>query len=583
MSGRCGIGSTLLTVLIATLVGGCGGTSTLPPPLRPQPVAWADTLPIPEPAARDPLEVPKIMDDAVAGEISRGISIRRAVGMGHEAVNLTAFDDVAPSAWFEHRNVVRRMTPAEILRGPTTGTGPDTTGALEIISAKVQGVSPGFNIRDARGDRYVVKFDPKGYLHMSSAAGVISNRLLHAAGYHVPEDFVFVFSKSKLKVAEGATIRGEDFEERPLTLAVALDVLAMTDTLPDGRYLAVTSKFVPGPPKGPFFFDGVREDDPNDWYHHEYRRELRGLYVVSSWINHVDMRWMNTMDAYVPPGYLKHYLIDFAASLGSGTTRPHEPREGTEYNVDIWPSLGRVVSLGFYQVGWENRSWEVIDPTLGWFEGEEFDPAAWKPNWPNRAFQLRTDRDGYWGAKLVGSFTDEQIRAAVEAGQLPSRRAADTLAAILMIRRDLVVNHWYRKVSPLERLEVIRKQPAGVGEGVSPSSAELVFTDLGLSAGLREPGETVYRWRFRHEALGRDWRGASVAQEVGDEQRILLTGPAESPGRDPQNVTLIGEDAIAKLEVRVEERVSGDQLPTATVWLEWWDSESAYRVVGLEH
>ena len=573
-------GGAVATLMAAILGAACGGASTLPLPLRPEPVPWADTLPIPEPAARDPIEIPKIMDDAVAGEVSRVISIRNAVGMRHEALNLTRFDDVVPSAWFEHRNATRRLTLPEVRAGPTSGTGPDTTGALEIISAKVQGVSPGFNIRDARGDRYVVKFDPRGFLHMSSAAGVISNRLLHAAGYHVPEDFVFVFSKSKLRVAEGATIRGEDFEDRPLTLEVAYDVLEMTDSLPDGRYLAVTSKFVPGPPKGPFFFDGVRKDDPNDWYHHEHRRELRGLYVVSSWINHVDMRWMNTMDAYVPPGYLKHYLIDFAASLGSGTTRPHEPREGAEYNVDLWASLGRVFTLGFYEVGWEDREWEVIDPTIGWLEGETFDPGGWKPNWPNRAFQRVTDRDGYWGAKLVGSFTDDQIRAAVEVGRLPSRWAADTLADILIARRDRVVEHWYGKVSPLEDFEVL--VDSGDSSGSAPG-LEIGFADLGITAGLWEAGGVGYRWELEHRALDRVWSGWSDARPARSGQRILLAAGRREPGRAPQDSSPDDRKNMARLTVSVENRIDGSRQPPATVWLEWVASSDSYRVAGLEH
>jgi hypothetical protein len=575
-------GSLIGVAMCAVLAAGCGRASTLPPVLGPEPIAYADTLPIPEPEARDPLEVPRILDDAVAGEVSRGLSVRRAVGKQHEALNLTSFDDVVPSAWFAHRNAVRRMTTDEIRVGPTTGSGPDTTGVLEIISAKVQGVSPGFNIRDARGDRYVVKFDPKGFLHMSSAAGVISNRLLHAAGYHVPEDFVFVFSKSKLRVAEGATIRGEDFEELPLTLDVALDVLALTDSLPDGRYMAVTSKFVPGPPKGPFFFDGVREDDPNDHYHHEYRRELRGLYVVSSWINHVDMRWMNTMDAYVPPGYLRHYLIDFAASLGSGTTRPHEPREGLEYNVGLWAGLGRVFTLGFYQVGWENMTWEVIDPTIGWLEGESFDPARWKPNWPNRAFQLATDRDGYWGAKLVGSFSDAQIRAAVEAGRLPNSHAADTLASILMLRRDLVVKHWYGKVSPLESFEV-EQDPADPVVQQSEGAFGVQFDDLGVRAGLWAPEEVGYRWEFVHDGLDRDWHGIGSATGTGDSQRVSIQPGDRDPERPPQGSRLSPEDSLAKLVVHVVRRLDDNAHAPVTVWLEWVAETESYHVVGLEH
>ena len=563
------------------LATGCGGASTLPLSLRPEPIAYADTLPIPEPEARNPLEVPLILEDAVGGEVSRGLSVRRAVGEEHEALNLTRFDDVVPSAWFAHRNPARRMTTDEVGRGPTTGSGPDTTGALEIISAKVQGVSPGFNIRDSRGDVYVVKFDPKGFLHMSSAAGVISNRLLYAAGYHVPEDYVFVFSRSKLAVAEGATIRGQDFKDRPLTLDVALDVLALTDSLPDGRYLAVTSKFVPGPPKGPFFFDGVREDDPNDYYHHQFRRELRGLYVVSSWINHVDMRWMNTMDAYVPPGYLRHYLIDFAASLGSGTTRPHEPREGMEYNVGLWPGLGRVFTLGFYQVGWENMTWEVIDPTIGWLEGEDFDPGGWKPNWPNRAFQLATDRDGYWGAKLVASFSDAQIRAAIEAGRLSSRHAADTLASILMVRRDLVVSHWYEKVSPLENFEVeeMTADPVVGRDGVTFG---VQFDDLGVRAGLWTPGEVEYRWELEHGALDRNWQGIASTTGAGERQRVSVGPGDRDPGTRPDG-PLPPEESLAKVMLRVVQRSSGEAHPPVTVWLDWIPDSGSYRVVGLEH
>ncbi len=570
---------------LAVALAGCGASrgGLLP---RPEPVAWADTLPIAEPEGRDPLEAGKILDDALAGEVSRVISLRRLFGEEHEALNVTRFDEVVPSAWYEPRNTVRPLTPDEVFRGPTASAGPDTTGPLEIVSAKVQGISPGFNIRDRRGDRYVVKFDPKGFLHLSSAAGVISNRLLHAAGWHVPEDYVFVFSRRKLAVAEGATVRGQDFEESPLTLDLAFDVLALTDSLPDGRYLAVGSKFVPGPPKGPFYFDGRREDDPNDHYAHEHRRDLRGLYVMSSWINHVDMRWMNTMDAYVAPGYLRHYLIDFAASLGSGTIRPHEPREGLEYNVDFWASLARVATLGFYRVGWEDRDWEVIEPSIGWLEAEEFDPGRWKPNWPNAAFSRVTARDGYWGAKIVGSFTDEQIRAAVRAGRLPTTSAADTLARILMTRRDRIVDHWYRKVTPLERLEVVAS-PDACGETTPlPSGGFLLaFDDLGLGAGLWRPDAVSYRWELRHDAAGTSWRGAGPGLDCGRagvSRRGLVVGPPATGTAVPVPGGPRGEPARVRLRLGIE-LADGTRLRPMTVWLEGRADGLTYTVAGWEH
>ncbi|MFO7586952.1 MAG: hypothetical protein R6X22_02675 [Gemmatimonadota bacterium] len=579
-----------LAALAALGLAGCGGASRVPLPLRPEPVSYADTLPIPEPEAREPLEAPKLFDDALAGEVSRVLGIRRAAGRRHEALNVTRFDDVVPSAWFEPRNAVRRLSPEEVFRGPTTSAGPDTDGPLEIVSAKVQGISPGFNIRDSRGDRYVVKFDPKGFLHLSSAAGVISNRLLHAAGWHVPEDYVLVFSKERLAVAEGATIRGEDSEEGPLTLAAVLEVLALTDSLPDGRYLAVASKFVPGPPKGPFYFDGVREDDPNDHYRHEHRRDLRGLYVVSSWLNHVDMRWMNTMDAYVEPGYLRHYLIDFAATLGSGTIRPHEPREGLEYNADFWASMGRLVTLGFYRVGWEDRQWEVIDPSIGWLEAEEFEPGRWKANWPNAAFSRVTARDGYWGAKIVGSFTDEQIRAAVRAGRLPSESAADTLARVLVARRDRIVDHWYRRVTPLERFEVV---PGGTeadacGASLAPEAPAFVlaFDDLGLGAGLWTTDGITYAWELEHAALGRSWTGVAPAVDCpvrGEAARraLLIAPDGRKPGRDPGR-RLAGGDALATLRLQGV-LPDGTELRPLVVWLRRAGDAPGYTVAGLEH
>jgi hypothetical protein len=282
----------------------------------------------------------------------------------------------------------------------------------------------------------------------------------------------------------------------------------------------------------------------------------------------------------VPPGYLKHYLIDFAASLGSGTTRPHEPREGSEYNVDLWASLARVFTLGFYDVGWEDREWDVIDPTIGWLDGENFDPGGWKPNWPNRAFQLATDRDGYWGAKLVGSFSDEQIRAAVEAGRLPDRRAADTLAAILITRRDLVVDHWYRKVSPLENFVVVT---AAGGRSESALDLEIRFDDLGLEAGLWKPEDVSYRWELEHAELDRDWNGTTVPRPDGSRSRIRLTPARSEEESSPGALPLHGGQELARLKVSVEHTRDGVRQRPVTVWLEWSESTDSYRVAGLEH
>jgi len=564
------------TATATALLSLAGCAQQMPLALRPEPIPYVDTLPIAEPAEREPLEITQLMHDAISGEISKGLSVRRLVNRSHEALNITRFDDVVNSAWFEHRNDVRRLSPLETFKGPTTDTGPDTTGPIILTQAKLQGISPGFHIEDSRGVRYVVKFDPQGFQHLSSSAGVIANRLMYGAGYHVPEDYMFRFRRDHITgVEEGATYLDEEFVEHPLEIDLVDEILSRVDTLPDGRFLAVASQYVPGPPLGPFHFSGTRKDDPNDWYVHEHRRDLRGLYVVSSWVNHVDMRFANTMDAFVEPGYVRHYLIDFAASLGSGTIRPHYPREGAEYNFDWWPTLARLFSAGFYRQGWEREAHQSIDPSIGWMQVETFDPGGWKANWPNEAFVNMTVRDAYWGAKLVGSFTDEQIHAAVNAGELPNEFAADTLSDMLSYRRDRIVEYWYAMVSPVERPQVIQSNAAEPGAGFA-----LSFDDYGIRDGAWTADGISYRWELRHSALDRSWEGVTPAIE-GAGQRIQITPPTGavelSAGRE-----LTGEQTLATLQITVTGR---DSLRgrAATVHLVWDVASGRYRVAGLEH
>jgi hypothetical protein len=554
-----------LAVLTLLVWGVTACSVGVPTPSSPSPIAWVDTLPIVEPQSRDVLELPRLIRTSMSGEFSDALGLRAITRKHHEALNTNHFDDVENSAWFVHRNGRQKLTPEEVFRGPTTSEGP-AAGRLTIVAAKVQGISPGYTIRDSEGDRYVVKFDPKGFLYLSSGAGVISNRLLHAAGFNVPEDYIFRFETDLLDVDPEATVTDEDFIEQPLTLQVARDALARTDSLPDGRFVSVASKFVPGPPKGPFFFEGVRADDPNDHYVHESRRELRGLSIVSSWINHVDMRFMNTMDAYVSPGFLRHYLIDFAATLGSGTIRPHEPREGLEYNFDFWDTMGRVFTLGFHNAGWEKTEWEPIHPTIGWMAAEDFNPAQWKPNWPNEAFNSATDRDAYWGAKLVGSFDEAQIRAAVAAGSLPDAWAADTLVDILIVRRAKIVEYWYSRVSPIETL--------ALGTSAAGESG-LLFEDLGIRDRAWTAQQTSYAWQFEDPATGVRQSGSLGATGPGAGQRLMIPDLAGDSARPPQT-----DERYATVEVLVERDGHASPRP-AVVYLRW--TGETYQVVGLMH
>jgi len=93
-------------------------------------------------------------------------------------------------------------------------------------------------------------------------------------------------------------------------------------------------------------------------------------------------------------------------------------------------------------------------PSVGFVESKVFDPAGWRPDYPNPAFDERTERDVRWGARIVAGFTDDHIRAAVEAGHYTDPRAAEYITRILIERRDKLVRRWLG-VSP-SRIAVSR-------------------------------------------------------------------------------------------------------------------------------
>jgi hypothetical protein len=81
-------------------------------------------------------------------------------------------------------------------------------------------------------------------------------------------------------------------------------------------------------------------------------------------------------------------------------------------------------------------------------ESEVFDPSNWRPDYPNPAFDDRTERDIRWGARIVAGFTDDHIRAAVAAAHYTDPRAAAYITRILIERRDKLVERWLGKTVP---------------------------------------------------------------------------------------------------------------------------------------
>jgi len=475
-------------------------------PLQDAPVVWydADDAPIPVPAEREPSLVWDQVAQSVLAPADRAFRpsrIGREVGTlfggqpTRRASNVNELGEVPNSSWFENRIGLAPMTPDEIAGGAGIGDGPDTTDVWTVVSAKTQGVTPGFNVRDAKGDVYVIKFDPPEYPNLASAAGVISGRILHACGYHVPDDAIVYFRRDRLVLGEGVRLKLPDGTRRDMTVA---DLDAILDQVPseNGSWRAISSKFLSGRPLGPFSYEGTRDDDPNDRIPHQHRRELRGLYTIAAWIAHFDTKQHNSLDMYVGEpgeGYVRHHLIDFASTLGTGANGPTY-RIGFEYTLDLPPVGGRLLALGLHEDAWRGieRPLDGELSEVGNFEAEIFDPREYKPLQPNTAFANQNDHDGYWAAKIVSAFTDAGIRAAVEEGRYEDPRATDYVTEVLIARRDKIARAWFDVVPPLDFFR--------------SHGGRVTFHDLGAERGVY-PGTTP-RYRVSVAAVDADRGGA---------------------------------------------------------------------------
>jgi hypothetical protein len=301
------------------------------------------------------------------------------------ARNVNTLGEVPDSSWFTNRIGVRDLSPAELARGPDGLEGPDVSGPITVIAAKSGGITPGFTIRDGRGEVFFVKFDPEAWPHLSTAADVLGAKFFHAAGYFVPENYIAYVRRDQLRIAPDAKVSAHG-RKRPMAEADLESILARAAREEDGRVRIVASRRLSGEPLGPHKYHGTRGDDPNDVFPHEDRRDLRGLRVLCAWLNHDDSRSVNTQDMYVREGdrrYVRHHLIDFSSILGAGSSprkeiAPQNPRAGNEYILEVGPGLRSLFTLGLWERPWRRIRYDVR-PEIGRIEGEAFRPEAWKP------------------------------------------------------------------------------------------------------------------------------------------------------------------------------------------------------------
>ena len=515
----------------------------------PAEVVWdaRDARPVPEPAEDDEgdfiwwdgawamtfYQFGKVLD---LGTLGRSVGESLGLVGPREAWNVNALDEVPDSTWFTNRHHLRPRSPRALARGPNQGAPPSRDGPLRIRSGKALGQSPGFLVEDERGHRYLVKFDPPSIPDMATGAEMVSSKILHALGWNVPEYHLFRLDPDRLEVGPGATTKDKYGRKRPLTSEDVDRVLERAARRPDGLYRAIASRLVPGAPKGPFRTLGVRPDDPNDRVPHQHRRDLRGLRVVSAWIHYTDARRGNFYDTFVPHeddpegrGHLEHYLLDFSSTLGSGNVAYKDPKDGHEYFVDPPVIFRSLFSLGLWVKPWEDPP-PVREPALGTFGAEHFDPERWRTRYPNPLFDHATVLDEFWGARLVASFRDADLRIAVAAGEWSNPDAAEALFRILRERRDTIAATWFRteRILPADRFVLedgwLRYVDLAVRSGlVPPARARYAFRIPGAAWEERDRpearvpvGEGVVELRASHDG-GRSWSPVTRVRVSGGE------------------------------------------------------------------
>jgi hypothetical protein len=375
----------------------------------------------------------------------------KAKGQFLPSQGINTVDEVPNSAWYTNRHSTRRMSIEELKRGPGN-ENPPAAGTWSVTAAKNEGITPGFRIRDAKGREYLIKFDPMTNPELASAADVISSKFFYALGYNVPENYVVHFDASQLVIDKDAYVKDATGKKRLIRQADVADMLTKTPRQADGRYRALASRLLPGRPIGPFKYDGTRDDDPNDLIAHEHRRDLRGLRTLCAWLGHDDSKSLNTLDTLVTEDgtpFVKHWLIDFGASLGSASFMANSPRDGNVYLFDWKTSAAQFFSLGTYAPKWQRAKYPKI-PAVGRFEYEVFDPAEWVGDYPSAAFRDENPADRAWAARKVAAFTEEEIRAMVSTGEYSDPKAEAWVAKCLIERRKKIVDSFLTGTAALD-------------------------------------------------------------------------------------------------------------------------------------
>jgi hypothetical protein len=441
------------------------------------------------------------------------------------ARNVNTIDEVPDSSWFTNRIGVRPMPLREILRGANTF---DPAEAREwdswtIVSGKGPGgFQPGFRA-ERRGDPgkvYQLEVDPRSHPRLATGAEFVGSLIYHALGYHIEDFYVLKVHPRSFTISEKAKIRDAS-GERKFTQHDLKNILRVAATDAEGRVYFSAARF-DGEDVGHFEYHGTRSDDPNDIYPHEHRRELRANRVFAAWLAHDDSRAVNTRNIRLkaPDGrtFIRHYMHDFGAIMGSSTRYPESRPDGSMYLEGNGSGLKRLLTLGLAPTDSRRKTLPSSHPSVGWFESESFRPEGWRPSYPNAAFLNMQPDDAFWAARLVARFSDDILEAIVTSAGYDDPQAVEYLVNTLARRRDIVTRHWLNGVNPI------------VDVTLDPSGG-LAFANAAVANGVATHGTYTLAW-------------ASFDNQTGETRQVSVEKSPAPKGTAPA-VLLSKADYIA--------------------------------------
>jgi hypothetical protein len=555
---RWAVGISLLLAILA----GCAHSPVGRVRFHNRPPVWKvqDRRPAPKPEVHEYHRFTGNIEDV----LRRPVLFSLRTPTPKRAQNVNSLGEVPNSTWFTNRVGVRDVDPLRIRKGPPGGCAPYPQLPLRVLKRKEGGVQLGFLVKDACGDRFILKFDPKGKPGLRTGADAVVSRLLWTVGYHVPDDDVIEFTRDDIKVAKDATRGGAPGTEVALTPADLTRALSKAGRTESGKWRALASRYLEGVPVGGYPMTGTRPDDPNDRVPHQHRRDVRGQKVFFAWLGHTDVKEDNTLDMWHERpegsgrGYLTHHLVDFEVALGVKNDGGTTPQDGWAHQFDYPYAGASLLTFGLWKRPWEDIPLPDLPAVGGFQRARYFEPEHFHTTRPYEPF-FWTDRfDAYWASKILIRVRREHIEAAVSAGRYAHRRSHEYLVETLMGRQRKTARHWFRQVNPVDRFR-LRHTAQG---------PRLCARDLMLAYQLADLADETRYQLTAHDYAGRglDWSTTLHGQPEG---RLCTRLP--SPPTHHGGYTM----------VRYETHRGPRTLPATVVHLAQAPDSGKLRIIGI--